>query len=501
MKKILKTTPLLFVLLSGATQIMAQDAANTQDEAMHRLQSRMDELRTQMTQIQAELDAMHGVNNLSTAVNDVKSVPVPLQTGAIERTMPPLPSAVKLSPEQLHTAVGKETAEYETLSEESEPVPRLYNAPLEATYPGFFVLPGTQTMMRINGNLKTDFIFDPRPAGVSDSFIPSSIPIPQGSSTNNFNVGIRESRFSADLRIPVSNIGMARTFIQFDFFGANGATTPRLRHFYAQLHNVLVGQTNTVFMDPDAWPDIIEFQGPTSGLLARPPQIRYSFPLGHRFSGAVSVEQPFSDVGFSQNGSAAVPITPAPDGAMRLRYEGDRGHIYLSTVLRELAVHLPNGGPQESTLGWGLNWSSTWRVAGRDTLNYQVAYGNGIARYTGDAAFLGLDAAPRTQTDLTLKALPVFAPWISYQHHWTRSVRSSATFGWLQVQNTAFQPGNTYHKSSYSSANILWNPYGSLTFGTEFMYGWVEQKDGQHSNAPRLQFSGRYTFVKLQRDE
>jgi hypothetical protein len=184
-------------------------------------------------------------------------------------------------------------------------------------------------------------------------------------------------------------------------------------------------------MDPDAWPDIVEFQGPTSGLLARPPQARYSFALGRKMSGAVSVEQPNSDISFSQNGSPAVAINPAPDGAMRLRYEGERGHIQLSTVFRELAVHLPNGGPQESTFGWGLSGTSTWRVVGRDTLNYQVAYGNGIGRYAGDTGGLGLDAAPRTATDLSLKALPTFAPWISYQHHWTRSLRSSVTFVFL----------------------------------------------------------------------
>ncbi|HEY6414235.1 MAG TPA: DcaP family trimeric outer membrane transporter [Edaphobacter sp.] len=501
MLKLLKMSSLLFfVLLCGTPQMIAQEPG-TQEEVAHRLQARMDELRTQMIEIQGELDAMHGQNKLSDAVTTVKPVPMTVQTGAIERTMPPLPPPVQLTPEQRRMAVGKETAAYKSFAEESEPVPRLYNAPLEATMPGFFVLPGTQTMMRINGNIKTDVMFDPRPAGLADSFIPSTIPIPQGSSTNNFNASIRESRFSADFRIPVSNIGMARTFIQFDFFGGNGATTPRLRHFYAQLHNILVGQTNTVFMDPDAWPDIIEFQGPTSGLLARIPQVRFSFPLGKGFSAAVSVEQPSTDVSFSVAGSPAVPITPAPDGGLRVRYEGDRGHLYFASILRELAVHMPVTGQQQSVLGWGLNLSSTWRVVGRDTLNYQVAYGNGIAKYTGDGFGLGMDAQPKSDVDLTLKALPTFAPWISYQHNWNRSVRSSATFGLLQIQNTAFQPGNAYHKSTYSSANVIWNAYGSLSFGAEFMYGWVEQKNQEKANAPRLQFSGRYTFVKLHPSE
>jgi hypothetical protein len=500
MQRIWKVSVLFVLLLCVVKHSLAQENENAQQETVRKLQEKMDELKTQMNAVQAELDALRTATPPGHEAKNNQPVPKISRTGTIENSGPPAPSMGQITPEQQHAAVGKVTAEYETFAKESEPVPRLYNAPLEVNYPGFFVLPGTQTMMRIDGNLKTDFIFDPRPAGVVGAFIPSTIPIPQESSPQNFNVGIRESQLSADLLFPVSKIGLARTFVQFDFFGANGATTPRLRHFYGQLKNFLVGQTNTVFMDPDAWPDIVEFQGPTSGLLARPPQFRYSFKIGDGLSSAVSVELPDSDIVFSVNGLPAQAITPAPDGAMMLRYEGERGHLYLSTVFRELAVDLPNGGPQESTLGWGLNFSSTWRMVGKDTLNYQVAYGNGIARYTGDAASLGLDAQPRSAIDLRLKALPVFAPWISYQHYWTRSVRSSGTFGWLQVQGTEFSPANTYHRSSYSSANVIWSPYGSLSFGAEFMYGWVQQKDGAKSNALRLQFSGRYTFVKLHQE-
>ena len=498
--KIWKVSVVFVALLFGVKQTLAQEHDIAQPETVRKLQEELDRLKTQMNAVQAELDTLRTTPPPAHEAKKNQPLPEPSRTGTIENTGPPVPAVGQITPEQQHAAVGHATAEYETFANESEPVPRLHNAPLDVNYPGFFVLPGTQTMMRIDGNLKADFTFDPRPAGVVDAFIPSTIPIPQGSSTNNFNVGVRESQLSADLLIPVSKIGLARTFIQFDFFGANGATTPRLRHFYGQLKNFLVGQTNTVFMDPDAWPDIVEFQGPTSGLLARPPQFRYSFKIGKGLSSAVSVEQPDSDIAFVVNGSPSQAITPAPDGAMMLRYEGERGHLYLSAVFRKLAVHPPDGGPQESTLGWGLNLSSTWRMVGKDTLNYQVAYGNGIARYTGDAATLGLDAQPRSATDLRLKALPVFAPWISYQHYWTRSLRSSGTFGWLQVPSTEFSPGNTYHKSSYSSANVIWSPYGSLSFGAEFMYGWVQQKDGARSNATRIQFSGRYTFVKLHRE-
>jgi len=38
---------------------------------------------------------------------------------------------------------------------------------------------------------------------------------------------------------------------------------------------------------------------------------------------------------------------------------------------------------------------------------------------------------------------------------------------------------------------------GGLDLGVEALYGWVKNKNGATANAPRFQFTGRYTFVKL----
>ena len=51
--------PFLFVLLCGARQMSAQEAVATQDEAVRKLQTRMDELKAQMAEIQSELNAIH----------------------------------------------------------------------------------------------------------------------------------------------------------------------------------------------------------------------------------------------------------------------------------------------------------------------------------------------------------------------------------------------------------------------------------------------------------
>jgi hypothetical protein len=470
----------LVLMLAFSTALFAQTDENTQQETIRQLQTRMDELRAQMVKIQSELDTIHPSKLPS--------------TGSIVSTPPP--AQLQLTPEQKEQAAGEATSQHETFNEDEQDAPRLYNAPLEPEEPGFFLLPGTRTMLRLNGSIRTDAVYDPRVTALSDSFLPSSIPIPAVSGPGNFVASIRGSRIMADFLIPVGDHKQARTFIQLDFFGANGTTAPRLRHFYAQLDNILVGQTFSNFMDPDAFADTLDTQGANSAISVRVPQARYSFGLGGGASAYISVEVPSSSIDFSVGGTPVTPVTPAPDGTFRLRNEWERGHIQLASVFRDLGVKLPSG-THESAFGWGLNATGGLEVYGKDNIVLGLAYGNGIARYVGDTGGLNLDAAPRSATDLSLRALPVFGTYGSYQHYWSPAVRSSATFGFLQVQNTDFQPANTYHKSAYSSVNLIWNPLGSLDLGAEFLYGWVQEKDNAKANDPRFQITARYTFVKL----
>lgn len=477
MRKI--TYPLCWALFFGASQVSAQPLTQAQEEAIKKLQTRLDELQQQMTEVQSQLDAIH-----PTKVE---------QTGSIVST-PPAPP-VHLTPAQQREAIGEATEHHQTFGQDEEDAPRLFNAPLERTYPGFFLLPGTQTLLRLDGSVRTDFIYDPRESTLGDSFLASSIPIPSQSDQGNFNTSIRGSRVMADIRIPVGDHGSARTFLQLDFFGANGATAPRLRHFYAQFENILVGQTFTNFMDPDAFADTLDTQGVNSGVSVRLPQARYSFGLGGGASAYVSLEQSSSSIDYSIAGAPVTPTTPAPDAVLRLRNEWERGHIQLAGVFRDLGVRLPDG-THDSVFGWGVNATGGIEVYGENNIVLGLAYGEGMARYVGDTAGLNLDAAPQSQTDLSLKALPVFATYGSYQHYWSPDLRSSLTFGLVRVQNTDFQPVSTYHKSKYSSLNLIWNPIGSLDLGAEVIYGWVEDKSGASASTPRFQITGRYSFVK-----
>jgi hypothetical protein len=57
------------------------------------------------------------------------------------------------------------------------------------------------------------------------------------------------------------------------------------------------------------------------------------------------------------------------------------------------------------------------------------------------------------------------------------------------------------HKGNYTAGNLIWNPYGSLNLGMEFLYGWRVNKDGTSGNAPRIMSSAKYNFIRAQSTE
>ncbi len=391
--------------------------------------------------------------------------------------------------------VNPVTRNYQTTSQDQIAAPRIDNAPLDPRFPGYFRLPGTETLLRIGGYFKTDFIYDLKPAGNADSFIPSSFPIPSVSGVNSSTVSVRPTRINLDFLIPVSTTSV-RTFIEFDMFGTN-ATTPRLRHAYAQVKNILLGQTFSGFMDADSGPDTLDFQGPNAQVSIRNPQFRYSFLLAKKSNLSFSVEKASSDVSFSTPLFNSLPNNPSPDGAIKFRQDFTKGHLQLSALLRSPSAYLPDGR-SETVFGWGFDVTGALKTFGRDVFVYQGAYGAGMERYVNDTSGLGIDAAPANPADPHLVAVPMVATYGGYQHYWNRALRSSAVYGFVQVQNTDLEPGSTYHKSHYSAVNLIWAPFSfrSLNLGTEFLYGERIDKNDERATASRFIFSAKYNFIR-----
>lgn len=361
--------------------------------------------------------------------------------------------------------------------------PRVDNIPLDPALRGFVSLPGTDWIMRVGGYAKTDAIFDSRPAGNPDLFVTSSIPTgdPVAGEGQSFNLHVKQTRFSVELRRPSSLGGNLRAYFEGDLFGPNGTTAPHLRHAYVQASNLLVGQTFSAFIDVDALPDGVDFEGPGSTTFVLTPQVRYTRPFGERWSLGISAEYPRVDI------TAPPGATPAPrfpDIVLKPRYEAPWGHLQVSAVVRGLSFNDGQAGRDRAT-GYGVQPTATIAVSPRNNLFAGGIWGHGVARYVNDLGGLGLDAAVDANGDFT--AIPVYGAYASLQHLFSIRLRGVATAGWLRVEPPSTVPASTTERTAYYGLTAIWSPRPTVDFGVTALYGENRTVDGSSGHAWRYQ--------------
>jgi len=372
-----------------------------------------------------------------------------------------------------------------TLNLNEEAQARVDNLPLDPTLAGYVPIPGLGAGFRLGGYARLDAMRDFQPAGARDYFVTSSIPVDEErvkGEGGSFNMHIRQTRLNLDVRRDVGS-ETQRAFFEVDLYGTDGSTALRLRHAYVQVYNLLVGQTYTTFMDIDALPDGVDFEGPPSGVFLLQPVVRYTVPVGRTTSLAFAAEYPRSEVTVTD--SATTVLGRWPDLVAQGRVDGTWGSFQAAAVLRDLGYDDKVEG-RNRVPGYGLSLTSTVGTFGGDNLKLGVVGGRGIARYVSDVSGLGMDAAPGEEP---LQAVPLYGGYAAYQHFWSPKFRSSLIGGALQADNTAGQSGDTFHRSAYGAVNLMWQAANLATFGFEFLYGYHQVKDGRDGWATRLQFA------------
>src|SRR5262249_42871751 len=152
----------IFIIIGLAPpKAESQESTAAQIEA---LQKTLDNLQSQMSQVQAQIKKL-----------SASQPGAPPSSGAIETQQPGGKSDAGTELGTAQQNIGQATATYQTNSQDQVAAPRIDNEPLDPRYPGYFRLPGTRTFLKIGGYFKTDFIYDLKPAGVQERFIPSSI--------------------------------------------------------------------------------------------------------------------------------------------------------------------------------------------------------------------------------------------------------------------------------------------------------------------------------------
>jgi hypothetical protein len=379
------------------------------------------------------------------------------------------------------------------MDDQQEAAPRPNDLTLDPKYRGFVPIPNTPVLIKFNAKPRVDFTNDPQNTGNPDRFVTAQIPVEgdfDKGEGNQFNVNSKGSQLSLDVRAPELP-GSPRFYYQNDFFGSGSADLNfRVRQLYGQIFNVVLGQTFSVFEDPDAWPDTVDYEGPNSAIFARRPLVRYQWQVAKTWQLNFGLEKPASEVDTSIDPDAQ-QVNHAPDGGLNVRWEDSKyGHVQLGAIFRDIGVKGPIVGNQ-NTFGWGVNLSTSLNVFDGDSMQGQLTYGQGLFRYFNDD-FQNNDAAFNSSGNLT--AIPAFGAMIGYTHKWTDKFRSTASYGYVHLDNEFSQQPNAYHITHYASMNLVWKVRNRLSLGLEGLYGFKEEKSGADGNAFRIQLGAVYSI-------
>jgi len=362
-------------------------------------------------------------------------------------------------------------------------------------FPGAWRLPGTDAALAIGGYVKTSLVYNQDPLVIRDRFIVGSIPV--GDSSDDIeaqsSITASQSRLNFDLREP-TRVGLLRAFIEGDF--ASQDDTFRLRHAFGQWNKILAGKTWSAFVDTEASPEEVDFEGLNGRINVRQSQVRIMPTLGNQYEFQLSLEDPNPEI---QNGKG---VTRTPDIVASGRFDLYRRlHVKLGVIGRQIRGQLDEdlglGGGLDKKTGWGTTLSgrfTTPRFDERDSLLFQINVGSGIGRYVNDLSSVGDFDGIFNPVTGKLKLFDVTAAYVSFQHWWRDSVRSNFTFGAVSVDNPDFVSGDAYKQTLRFSTNLFWTPTPRIDLGAEFLWGERENEDGENGDATQLQLAARYRF-------
>jgi hypothetical protein len=360
--------------------------------------------------------------------------------------------------------------------------------------------------LEIYGQVMLDTIYDFKRMNpdFQATLRPSQIPVgcpgaPGCSKDGAWIFSARQSSLGLRSFIPTS-WGLVKTDLSFDLFGSDGGTSIHWLSIWAELGMFGVGQTYSNFMDIDVFPNTIDYWGPAGMVFVRNPQLRIAPWSKDGMGIAFTLEAPNSALDTGKISEISPDFGAGFEGWNRLpdltgsfRYAADWGHVRAAGILRQVGYQntlTASGNPSGHKTGYGLNLTGTLKVFGKNQLNGGLVWGKAIASYMNDG---GVDLAPGSS--LTQAEAVQSLGWLAYYNHWW-SDKFSSTLGFSQHRqdNTGGQTATAFRTGSYGNVNLLYYPWKNVTTGLEFVWGELEQKDGQSATDYRLQFSTKVTF-------
>ncbi|MDJ0927655.1 MAG: DcaP family trimeric outer membrane transporter [Gammaproteobacteria bacterium] len=475
---------ILAILLLGALSApaLAQESGAGPEVGVNEL---LDMLRRQDEQLQQQRQRLDEQAKLLATQNDaIQSLQARVDVlGATDvEELTAAERAIRARLEALETTVAESPVKRETTTDYDE-----------TEFPGALPLPGTNAALRIGGFVKANLVQSLDALGSQNRFIVGTIPTRGAFQGDKEAVlSVQQSRLNLELR-ENTQAGQLRAFIEGDFAGGEDEDVFRLRHAFGQFKDFMAGKTWTNFMDIESSPEEIDFEGINGTINARQTQLRYFPQLGQDWNLIISLEDPQPDVTDGRG------ISQLPDFVASIR--GDVQEVWnikASVLLRSLKARWElDDNVRDSINAWGFSVSGRrfvqWFGNRRDSLSFELNYGEGYGRYINDLSTVGGKDAV-FDSEGKLNGYQVFAGYVSLQKWWKDTLRSTFIASVVDIDNFVFEPDDAYDKTWRVSGNLIWSPVPRIDIGGELLLGERKDKDGASGQAAQFQGSVRYRF-------
>ncbi len=391
--------------------------------------------------------------------------------------------------------------------------------------PGFLLIPGTNTALKVGGFIKIDGVEDIKGGGIGGTATDfTEIPLKGTNASRrgpDFNATARQTQLAISSLTPTA-FGDLKTYASIDFYGGTNGTglytnsyAPRLFEGYVSFSkvaggSVLVGQTWSTFMDLDSYPETLDLNGPLGTVFIRQPMLRYVHDLGGGSKVYLAAEAAYADFEganpypvYSGGGAPSSNIiNPIPDFVGKYTYDASWGHVAMAGIARYIKADtggatVSNFNGDSGVFGGGFMGAATIKTVGQDTINVQGVGGPGIGRYLFGEDDSGGSAASLvycgTAVACGLQRTTAYGAALSYQHYWTDKLRSNLIGGFAHYDNEFPDDPTASAKTLVSAfANIIYSPVPLTDIGLEFIYG---TRSVVASPAPGVATTGSATRV------
>lgn len=357
-----------------------------------------------------------------------------------------------------------------------------------------FLTPNKKFSLQIAGHLNVTANYDFNGFVHGPDFIPILIETPNSTiKDGQLNLDIKTSRLSfrvIDYNVNGKNL---EAYFETDFRGAN--KTLRIRRGFISYAGFLVGQEWTTMMDLDAFPNMINFQGPNAAFANWPIMIRYTHRLTDNLEGCIALEEPYFSL--NQDGLNSRFISKPqtlPNVPVYIQYAKNGNHLRLTGLFNPMSYHNQDINKNYNAYGWTVQLSGLAKFTSKFTASFNALYGKGVANLTQDFYDLGYNLIPNTSNPNLLKPLPMLSAYgvLSYSIRPNLSITGGYSFVKFDHNDASYE--KWYKKGEMIWGTIFWNPIEYFQVGLEYTWGQRINVNKDNGSANRIAAMIQYNF-------